>query len=277
MAAGDGDISRRGFVGGSAIAAATLAATAATAADQAGGGGTKGPLTLLAIGGGGFFPQDWEKQSLFPEYLMKLSAAKRPKICWLGPASGENSNSFSQFQLGWEPYPVEVHHFSIYLPQTLDFVDYLMGMDIVFVGGGSTKNLIALWREWEFDKALRTAWQAGVVMSGSSAGMICWYQSGLTDSYPRVLAPVKATGFLPGSCTPHYNVRPDRKSQYRKFIADGSLESPGLALENDVAALYRGTQMVELVSSRKEATAFRLARSATGYEETPLPVRYLGS
>lgn len=277
MARDEGEISRRTFVGGSAVAAAAaLAATPATSADQGASAGKKQP-TILAIGGGGFFPQPWETQSLMPEYLMALSGAKNPKVCWLGPASGESANSFNSFAMGWSPYPVQVKHFSIYDPETLDFVDYLMGMDIIFVGGGSTKNLMALWREWGFDTALHTAWQNGVVMSGSSAGQICWYQSGLTDSFPKVLAPVKATGFLPGSVTPHYNVRPDRKSQYRKFIADGSLDSPGIAFENDVAGLYRGTQLVELVSSRKTAAAFKLTRTPTGYEEAPLPVRYLGT
>jgi peptidase E len=265
-------------VSASAVAAATVAAGSAAAADQAAaGGGAKGPPTIFACGGGGFFPQPWETTSLMPEYLLKLAAAKNPKICWLGPASGESASNFETFARSWERYPVQVRHFNIYQPETLDFADYLMGMDIIFVGGGSTKNLIALWREWEFDKALRTAWQNGVVMSGSSAGLICWFQSGLTDSFPAVLAPVKATGFLPGSVNPHYNVRPDRKSQYRKFIADGSLDSPGLALENDVGALYRGTQLAELVSSRKGAAAFKLTRTAGGYEESALPVRYLGA
>lgn len=276
MAQDEGEISRRAFMNAGAVAAAAATLTGSAAAAEAQAGGPRQP-TILAIGGGGFFPQPWETQSLMPEYLMALTPVKNPKICWLGPASGESSNSFNQFAMGWSPYPVQVKHFSIYDPETLDFVDYLMGMDIVFVGGGSTKNLIALWREWGFDKALHTAWQHGVVMAGSSAGQICWYQSGLTDSFPKVLAPVKATGFLPGSVTPHYNVRPDRKSQYRKFIADGSLDSPGLALENDVAGLYRGTQLIELVSSRKSAAAFKLTRTAAGYEEVPMPVRYLGA
>ncbi|WP_404710613.1 Type 1 glutamine amidotransferase-like domain-containing protein [Sphingomonas sp. MMS24-J13] len=276
MAHDEGEISRRAFMNAGAVAAAAATLTGGASAVTAQPAGEKQP-TILAIGGGGFFPQPWETQSLMPEYLMALTPAKNPKICWLGPASGESANSFNQFVMGWSPYPAQVKHFSIYDPETLDFVDYLMGMDIVFVGGGSTKNLMALWREWGFDKALHTAWQNGVVMAGSSAGQICWYQSGLTNSFPKVLAPVKATGFLPGSVTPHYNVRPDRKSQYRKFIADGSLDSPGLALENDVAGLYRGTQLVELVSSRKTAAAFKLTRTATGYDEVPLPVRYLGS
>jgi dipeptidase E len=278
MAQDDGEISRRAFVSASAITAAALAAGTASAADRAAAGsGDKGPPTIFACGGGGFFPQPWETASLMPEYLLKLATARNPKICWLGPASGESASNYETFARAWESYPVQVRHFNIYQPETLDFADYLMGMDIVFVGGGSTKNMMALWREWAFDTALRTAWQKGVVMSGSSAGLICWFQSGLTDSFPKVLAPVNATGFLPGSVNPHYNVRPDRKSQFRKFIADGALDSPGLALENDVGVLYRGTQLTELVSSRKGAAAFKLTRTANGYDEVAMPVRYLGA
>ena len=198
-------------------------------------------------------------------------------MCWLGPASGESATNFEAFARGFESYDCTVRHFNIYQPETLDFTDYLMGMDIVFVGGGSTKNMIALWREWEFDKALRAAWQAGVVMSGGSAGLICWFQSGLTDSFPKVLAPVKAMGFLPGSTNPHYNIRPDRQTQYRRFIADGSIDSPGLALDQDVGVLYHGTERAEIVSARQGAGAWLLTRTATGYDETPLPVRFLGA
>lgn len=273
MSDASNDLSRRAFVGGTAAAA--LAVTAAQA--QPGGprqAGARVP-TIFATGGG-FFPQVWEK-SLFPEYLLAQTPAKSPKICWLGPASGESATNFETFARNWEPHGAVVRHFNIYQPETLDFADYLMGMDIVFVGGGSTKNMMALWREWGFEAALRQAWQAGVVMSGGSAGLICWFHSGLTDSFPKVLAPVKGLGFLPGSTNPHYEIRPDRKSQYRRFIADGSMDSPGLALDQEAGVLYHGTDIVEIVSMKKSSGAWRLTRTATGYDEVALPVRYLGS
>ena len=268
------EISRRGLIG------AGLGAAAITTMAQSTGGGApirpraKQP-TIFATGGG-WFPNAWSP-SYFPEYALKLSPVRSPRICLLGPASGENANNFEAFARGWEPYDCSVHHFNIFQPATLDFVDYLMDKDIVFVGGGSTKNLMALWREWEFDKALRQAWQAGVVMTGGSAGLICWFQSGLTDSYPKVLNAVKATGFLPGSVNPHYEIRPDRKSRFRELIANGTLESPGLALDQDVGVLYHGTEIVEIVSGKKGSGAYKVVRTPTGYSETPLPVRFLGS
>jgi len=270
----DNDLSRRNFVGASvAAAAATGASQPVQAAGSSRRARSKTPQIFAT--GGGFFAQAWEK-SIFPEYLLALSPSKSPRICWLGPASGESAQDFEIFARGMEKHDCQVNHFNLYLPATMDFVDYLLGMDIVYVGGGSTKNLMALWREWKFDEALRAAWQEGVVMSGTSAGMICWFQSGLTDSFPQVLNPVQATGILSGSANPHYNIRPDRKSRYRQLIADGSMHSPGLALDQDVGVLFRGTELVEIVSARKSAGAFRLTRTSTGYDETPLSVRYLG-
>jgi peptidase E len=232
---------------------------------------------LLFASGGGFIPQAWQP-SLMPPYLLGLSPTKSPKICWLGPASGENPNSFEGWQREMQRHDCRTYHFNIYQPSTLDFADYLSGMDIIFVGGGSTKNLMALWREWDFGTALRTAWDAGAILSGESAGMICWFQSGLTDSFPEMLGPVKGLGFLPGSANPHYNVRPDRVSRFRELIADGTLDSPGLALDQDTSVLYRDGAIAEIVSGRKAAGAYRLTRApGGGYEETKLPVRYLGS
>lgn len=287
MAEDSSNISRRSLLGGAALAAAAFAASAEAQTKKSADPLLPGELpattpgkaeqpTVCASGGGGFFPQPWEKKSLMPEYLFAQSPAKTPKICWLGPASGESAANYEQFARGFENYNCTVRHFNIFQPETLDFVDYLMGMDIIFVGGGSTRNLMALWREWGFDKALHTAWANGVVMSGGSAGLICWFQGGLTDSYPPVLAPVKGTGILPGSANPHHNVRPDRPALFRKFIADGSLESPGLSMENDTMALFHGTELVEIVSSRKEARAWRLYRTVSGFEEEEMKVRYLG-
>jgi len=270
----DDQLSRRNFVGASAlVVAATGVPQTAQAADVPRQAGSRTPQLFAT--GGGFFAQAWEK-SVFPEYLLALTPAKSPKICFLGPASGESASDFDAFARGFQTYDCRVSHFNLYLPQTMDFAGYLQSMDIVYVGGGSTKNLMALWREWKFDEALRVAWQSGVVMSGTSAGMICWFQSGLTDSFPPELNAVQCTGFLPGSANPHYNIRPDRKTRYHQLIADGSMHSPGLALDQDVGALYRGTELVEIVSSRKAAGAYRLTRTASGVQETPLSVRYLG-
>jgi peptidase E len=176
-----------------------------------------------------------------------------------------------------EQHDCRLFHFNIFAPTTLDFTDYLLGMDIIYVNGGATRNLIALWREWGFDKALRAAYEAGVLLSGESAGMICWFQSGLTDSYPPELSAVKALGLVEGSACPHYDMRFDRPTKFRQFIASGALDSPGLALDQQTAVHYVDGALHEIVSAKKGAGAHRLTRTATGFDEVPLPVRYLGA
>jgi dipeptidase E len=263
-----GGLSRRGLLGAGLVLGAAALGGAALGAEA-----TRAPQ-IFAVGGG-FLVQPWETP-LLQRHLLSLSPAKSPKICFLGAATGENPSAQEAFDRQMEQHDCRLYHFNIFAPTTLDFADYLLGMDIVYVNGGATRNLIALWREWDFDKALRKAWQGGVLMSGESAGMICWFQSGLTDSYPPELSPVRATGFLKGSACPHYDTRADRPTRFRQFIADGSLDSPGLALDQQRAVHYVGDQMREIVSAKKGAGGHRLVRTPTGYDEQPLPARYLG-
>lgn len=244
-------------------------------ASRSAAGRPHGRTPTIFATGGTFFPAEG-KPALFPRYLLSLARTRAPKVCWLGAASGENPAAYADFARRMTRLGCSVSHFDIFRPETLDFADYLLGFDIIYVNGGSSRNLMALWREWSFDRALYTAWQAGVVMAGHSAGFICWFQGGLTDSYSKALGPVKAMGFLTGSADPHYNIRPDRRTRFRELIADGQLESPGLALEQDTAMLYRGVELVELVSARKGSGAYRLTRIGNIAEERALPVRYLG-
>jgi dipeptidase E len=262
----DSGLNRRALVGGALGLA--LASRPALAHSH------HGTPTIFATGGT-FLPPEGG-QPLFPRYLLSLVKTRAPRICWLGAASGEDPAAYALFQRRMTRLGCTVSHFNIFHPETLDFVEYLHGFDIVYVNGGSSRNLMALWREWGFDRALYTAWQAGVVMAGHSAGFICWFQGGLTDSYSKLLSPVKAMGFLTGSADPHFNIRADRRTRFRELIADGQLESPGLALDQDSGMLYRGVELVEVVSAKKGSGAYRLTRVGNIVEERALPVRYLG-
>lgn len=233
-----------------------------------------GTPTIFATGGT-FFPPAGQRPH-FPHYLINLARAPHPRVCWLGAASGEDPKAWAAFSAGMTKLGCAVRHFDLFKPETLDFVDYLMGFDIVYVNGGSSRNLMAMWRDWGFDRALRTAWADGVIMSGHSAGFICWFQSGLSQSYPKVLSPVKGMGFLSGSADPHYNMRPDRRTRFKQLIAEGLIDSPGLALDQDTAVLFRGTEMVELVSTKPGSGAYHVTRVGEIAEERALPVRYLG-
>jgi peptidase E len=135
---------------------------------------------------------------------------------------------------------------------------------------------MALWREWGLVEALRQAWQAGVVLAGTSAGSICWFEGCITDSIPDRLLPLHCTGFLEGSACTHYDARPDRPEAFRRFLREGAIPGPGIATENHTALHYRGTELLEVVSAVHGKRAWRLVLVDGEIQETPLPARQLG-
>jgi dipeptidase E len=128
--------------------------------------------------------------------------------------------------------------------------------DLIFVAGGNTANAIAIWRAHGFDEILREAWQAGILLAGWSAGMICWFEQGVTDSFGPDLAPMDCLGFLPGSACPHYDGEERRRPVYTQLVADGF--PPGIAADDDVGVHFVGTELQEVVTSRGGATAYRV-------------------
>jgi len=133
----------------------------------------------------------------------------------------------------------------------------VLSQDVVYVGGGNTVNMLAVWRAHGLDTILRAAWEAGVILCGTSAGALCWFEGGTTDSMGTGLAPLHdGLGFLPGSFCPHYDSELERRPTYRKFVADGL--PGGYAADDGVGLHFQGTQLVEAVSSRPAAQAFQV-------------------
>jgi dipeptidase E len=128
--------------------------------------------------------------------------------------------------------------------------------DVILVSGGNTANALAIWRTHGFDEILREAWEQGILLTGWSAGMICWFEQGVTDSFGPELAPMECLGFLPGSACPHYDGEERRRPVYTQLVAEGL--PPGVAADDDVALHYVGTDLREIVTSREGATAYRV-------------------
>lgn len=208
-------------------------------------------------------------------HLLSLSSSSDPRICLLATATGDNPDHIELFYREMGQQKCRPTHLSLMNPVTVDFEAFFAQMDIIYVGGGATKNLIALWRAWGIDKALRSAWENGVILSGTSAGSICWFESCITDSFPPKLAPLECLGFLKGSASTHYNARPDRPSTFRDLIAQGVIHSPGFASDNDVGLHFINDELYEVVTVRADATAYLVTRTADGYEEQPLPARLI--
>jgi peptidase E len=173
--------------------------------------------------------------------------------------------------------PIRVSHLALFpMPNVRDPEDLLLSQDLIFVGGGSVANMLAVWRVHGLDVILRKAWQAGIVLAGSSAGGICWFEGGTTDSFGRELrAFTDGLGFLPGSYCPHYHSEPGRRPLYHGLIADGTLPG-GIACDDGAAAHFTDDTLTELITDRPTSVAYRVSGSAgPGVTETALLTRYL--
>jgi peptidase E len=209
---------------------------------------------------------------LLDQHILSLVDNPNPRICFIPTASGDSDSYIERFYTAYRTLDCAPRHLSLFKPETRDLEGYIADQDIVHVGGGNTKNLLCLWREWGLDRILRNSYEQGLVLTGISAGMICWFEEGLTDSYGG-LDPLQCLGFLGGSASPHFDGEPERRPTYIEFIRSGGMKG-GVALDDGVGALYINEQLSECVSSRKTAGAYRF-ESRTAAEE-PLPVRYLG-
>ncbi|MFB4159589.1 Type 1 glutamine amidotransferase-like domain-containing protein [Geomicrobium sp. JSM 1781026] len=214
---------------------------------------------IIALGGGGFSMEP--DNPLLDEYILNQSDKERPKICLVPTASGDSEGYVARFYAAFERLHCEPSHLSLFRPPKRDLRAWILDKDIVYVGGGNTKNLLALWREWGVDKILYEAWQQGIVMAGLSAGSICWFEQGVTDSYGDGLEVIEGLGWLAGSHCPHYDGEEKRRPSYQKFINDHQLIA-GVAADDGVALHYTDTTLAKVVSSRPDASAYHVSLNA---------------
>jgi dipeptidase E len=147
--------------------------------------------------------------------------------------------------------------------------------DILYVGGGNTKNLLVLWKEWGLDLILKKAWEQGILLAGISAGSICWFEEGVTDSYGEGLEPLKCLGFLRGSNCPHYDGEADRRPAYHRFIESGEVQA-GIAADDGAAVHYIDRDIHKVISSRPDAKAY-MVYFKEKVHETELETTFLGA
>jgi peptidase E len=148
----------------------------------------------------------------------------------------------------------ELTHLHFFPWPPSDLRELVMQQDLVLVSGGNTANALAIWKTHGFDEILREAWESGILLTGWSAGMICWFEHGVTDSFGPQLAPMECLGFLPGSACPHYDAEALRRPVFTQLVADGL--AAGIAADDDVGVRYTGTELTEVVTSRAGATAY---------------------
>ena len=226
---------------------------------------------IIAMGGGGFSMEP--DNPLLDRYVLENAGADCPNVCFLPTASGDADGYLLGFYKAFSQFDCRPTHLSLFALPTSDLLSFVLEQDVIYVGGGNTRSMLALWAEWGLDSILRTAWEQGVVMAGLSAGSICWFEEGLSDFFPGELNVVKALGLLSGSHNPHYDGEPLRRPRYRELIAQGAV-SDGIAADDGVALHYRGTELHAVVSSRPEGAAYRVRNTGEGVEEERIePVR----
>jgi dipeptidase E len=235
--------------------------------------------SIVAMGGGGFSMEP--DNPLLDEFLLSLSRRQPARVCFIPTASGDSANYIVRFYRAFAGrcIPTDLTLFGGPLERrpatTADLAGFLAEQDIIYVGGGNTANLLAIWRTHGLDVLLRNALNNGIVLAGLSAGMICWFEGGVTDSYGKLQALRDGLGLLKGSACPHYDGEPERRPTYQRLISEGL--AGGYAVDDGAALHFKGQELIEAVSSRRDAGAYRVAMIDGGLAETKLTVRYLGS
>lgn len=205
----------------------------------------------ILISGGGFMTP-------FIRYMAELTGKPRPRICYLPTASADRPEAKLNFynwcsSLNVEPFVQDV--FIESLTQTKGWDEVLLSADAILVSGGNTLNQQAIWRAQGIDVVLREAWERGIVLSGASAGSLCWFEEGTTDSRPKALSIVQCLGFLPGSHSPHYDAEPGRRPLYHELIGSRQLK-PGYACDNEAGLYFEGTELRRVVAAKDDAKCY---------------------
>jgi peptidase E len=211
-------------------------------------------------------------------HALSLTGRQRPRLCVLNTATGDDPQATLRMYDRLAGANAEVRHLALFpMPNVNDPEDLLLSQDAIFVGGGSVANMVAVWRVHGIDETMRKAWQSGIVLAGSSAGGICWFEGGTTDSFGRSLRPFSnGLGLLPGSFCPHYNSEEQRRPLFHRLIAEGSLPE-GIACDDGVGAHYIDETLTEVVADRPAGSAYRVLRAPSGETaETLIPARHLG-
>ena len=225
------------------------------------------PPQILAMGGGVLAPDTGNFK--LEAYIVEASGAARPRICYVATASGDEASHVARFYESYGRFDVRLKFLPFFRRTAADLREFLLECDVVHVGGGNTRSMLAVWREWGFDGVLREAYQRGILLCGSSAGAICWFETGVTDSIAGDLTPLKCLGLLPGSCCPHYDGEKDRRPSYQRMVREGLIPG-GLACDDGAGLHFIGGKLAAVVSARENARAYRVERSADGVLEMPL-------
>jgi peptidase E len=230
--------------------------------------------TIFAMGGGGFLSEPAD--AALERYILGLADGREPRVCFLPTASGDPQDAIVRFHAAFDPLPCRPSALDLFRlhGRDLDLRSHLLAQDAVYVGGGSMRNMLALWHEHALDRILPEAWERGVALCGLSAGSMCWFRHGITKSGgpPELVA---GLGLLPYSNSVHWTAERDRRAAYAEAVA-GGLE-PGWGVDDGAGLRFDGTELVEAVTARPEARAYRVERRDGAAAVQPIETRRLNA
>jgi len=256
---------RKEFLRASAVGSVALGAGGLTLGKEDPAEELRAPGRKILIAGGGF-------GTAFIRYMADLTGKARPRLCYLPTASADSETGMIRwFQncapLDVMPFVQRSFIASYSTPQSWE--EIFLSMDGIVVSGGNTLNQQAIWRAQGIDEVLREAWDRGIVLGGASAGSLCWFEEGTTDSRPRELTKVECLGFLRGSHSPHYDAEEARRPTYHRLIQSGELK-PGYACDNDAGIYFEDNEVRRVVATREGAKVYYVSLVGGGVAEEVL-------
>jgi len=246
-------LGRRSFL----IAAVGASASLALPHTYAGNERAAPKRRIFAVGGQAFS----DPGKVLLHFLLSLTGKNEPLVYFLPTASGDNPGQIAGWYEVVTQAPCRPRHLRLFdvSGRMRNIEKQLLSADAIWVGGGNTLNMVAIWKAQEIDVVLRKAWEQGIVLAGESAGMICWFEEGLSDSRPERLTVVKGLGFLKGGASPHYSPDNGRGRLYNKMLAEGEIKE-GIGCDDGAGVLFEGTELTKVVSVSSNATAYRIRR-----------------
>ena len=229
--------------------------------------------SIIPMGGGGFYNEGYD--SPLDRWLLSLVDKDQPKVCFVPTASGDSTNYIVQFYRAFNRHAADPSHLSLFSRDIDDIHAFLNKQDIIYIGGGNTANMLDIWRLHGVDNAIESANENGAILTGPSAGGICWFESGVTDSFGTQLAPLQdCLGFLEGSFCPHFDGEIDREPKYREMLSSEKLPG-GIAADDGVALQFKHGTLHRAVTERPDTSAYRLNKDGNTILKDPVTTELL--
>jgi len=227
---------------------------------------------IVAISGGGFSSEP--DNLALDHYLLSQTAKTSPTVCFLASATGDSDFYIRKFYQSFRRLDCVPHHLGLFDIQSNKLEETLLSYDAVYVGGGNLRSMLALWKGWDLDAALKKAYEKGIVLGGISAGSLCWFEEAFADPMPSTYCTLRGLGLVRGSNCVHFDKDPEQGTLYKRYVADQKI-SPGYAVDNHAALHFVDGELHAVVASDDKSKAFRVDPRGSEASVTPLPVTLL--